>query len=507
MPTIENDAQRDELLRILHPTKGLEYWFRNYYITLDKPNNRMAAWPAHPYLIDYIYQLDYCRTNPGIDQDNIEVEKSRDMLITLTTAGYMTYCVQYVPNWSGFVTSRRENEVDDGGEQSTEDSIFGMVRRAWLNQPAWLRVPMKFSYLKIRNLEPRMSSYMTGESANPNAGRGKSVSFKYGDEFAFIPQSDKVHKSMSGGNYGTLCYSSTANFTGNKFHDIRKIAADRKDKGLPLREGDFRLLRYHYSMIPGRNAEWAKKMRRSKGDLEWLSEYEIQYEFSTERSVWPKYDSRIHAVPESKLRVDGDPYITFDDGFATPGAMYFALGGPNGISIYDEVYEAGIQVRVSDDQRQDGVKDWITVAKGMLAKRGYEPEDCTVVLGQESSAAAGYSNTGALFKLEGFKVHVADKKKLERIRTIDRLMIHSPGHNPLLLISDECFNLLREIPRYERRMKDGRVTEIPRDGRDHGCDAIGGLAQYVFPDILEEPAESWVSDFDSWTPAGVLGGT
>jgi hypothetical protein len=469
-----------------------------YCVTFDKPHAKTAKWPGSmpgwSFLREYVQELH----NPDLpagEQQNILVEKSRDMVITITTAMYMLYCIQFVPDWSAFVTSRRENEVDDGGDKSTPDSIFGVMRWSWSKQPSWLQMPLTFSHLKIQNVEAGMHSYMTGESANPNAGRGKSVTFKYGDEFAFVPQSHKVHQSMSGGNYRTLVYGSTPNFSGNSFYDLR-----HKDRG-------FRILTYHYSMRPGRDAAWAQRTQQRKGmsDLEWATEYEIKYDFTSSRSVYPRYMPGAHIIPAETAPIDGEPFLAFDDGFAQPGAMYFCRKADGRLYIIDETYERGLHVRVPDEEREIGVRDWVMVATEMCERRHLEPKNVMVVMGPESTSTAGYSSTAALFRLAGFRTHVADNNKRGRIKIVDRLMIHSDGHPPRLQISDACTNLTWEIPRYERRIKDGQVTEDPKDGNDHGCDSVGCVAQFLFPDILRDDESEVVSDLSDWSTAGVLG--
>jgi len=486
MPATRTQEQRDVLRQIADPVDGVLFWMTNYYMTFDKPKQRRAKWPGWPYLRDYVMEL-HNPSLPESEQQYLLVEKSRDMLVTLTTAGYMLYCVQFIPDWSGFITSRREYEVDDGGPNATTDSIFGMIVYGWRQQPSWMQMPLRISHLRIHNTEPGMNSYITGESANPNTGRGKSVTLKYGDEFAFMPQSHKVHTAMAGGNFRTLLYSSTPNFAGNAFYDLRH----REDS-------PFRVLRYHYLDRPDRDEAWAERRRRTMSDLQWMTEYEIMYEFSSERNVYPRYRADVHTAPAESMPTTGEPYITFDEGISKPGAMYFALHVDGRLYILDEVYEAGIHVRVPDAERDNGVRDWVVIAEEMAEKHGYKPDEVMVACGHESRATASH------FQLAGFSSHVADKDKLGRIRIVDKLMIHTESHKPRLLISYECPNLLWELPRYERKSIRGRITEQPKDGNDHGCDALGVLAQLLFPEAAEEEGH-WTMDPNNWETEGVIG--
>lgn len=495
-------AQRDEVGRCI--IDGPWYWLQNYVHTFDKPRNRTRKYPGWPYLKDYVNELhnrekirqalvasNVPEDEISIPQQNLIVEKSRDMMITWTTAAYMTYCVSFIPDWSGFTVSRRQNEVDDGGEAATTDSIFGMIRFIWSNIPDWMRADLAFSLLKIRNIEQDMNSYITGESANPNAGRGKSVSFKWADEFAFMPQSNKMHAAMSGGNYGTLLYTSTANFAGNEFYDLRHNP-----------NSGFKILTFRYTMRPDRDEAWGEKKRLQLGDIRWATEYGILYEFTTDRNVFPRYSPSIHTVQHEDMVLEGEPYVGFDEGMSDPGCALFCLKDGDMLKVVDEVYEKGIHPRVTDDLRDSGVTDWMMIVEGLCRKYGFEPKDVTVCIGHTS----GMEGLADHFKLAKFKTHTADKDKIGRIRILDRLMIYTGLNKPRLQISKQCEKLMWELPRFERAVVNGQIMEYPRKhSADHACDGLMAVAQYLFPDEVFFDDNNWSMDAEDWDTVGVLG--
>lgn len=489
MPTLTSKDQKEE---IIHCMIDPWYWFRTYYKTFDKPRKMVRGFPDWDYLHDYVKELER--------GGNILVEKSRDMMITITTCGFMLYSVQFRPNWSGFVTSRREDEVDDGGPNATTDSIFGVILFGHQQQPDWLAAPLAFTHLRIQNEEPEMHSYITGESANVNAGRGKSVTFKWGDEFAFVPQSEKVHASMSGGNYETLLYTSTSNLSGNAFHRIRTDE-----------NSGFRVLTYRWNLRPGRDKAWYEKKIASMDPLTRAKELDIEYEVNSPANVYPRYRYKTHTLPDDRIPEGGEIFLTMDEGFAHPGALYVARYVDDTLYIIDETYEAGIHIQVDDAADAAGERSWLRIAKQKIITYGsYEqqvhidphlvaPDDGknpVIVLGPESRAAAD------IFRTAGFTPYLASKDKLGRIKKVDQLMIPGIFGKPRLFIAQSCGNLLWELPRYSRRIVNGVITEAPRDGNDHGCDALACLVEYLTGG-QEQPVGA-VSNLDDWETEGMV---
>jgi hypothetical protein len=480
LPILTDPKQKRE---IIHCMMDPWYWFLNYYKTFDKPKERVAGFPDWPYLQEYVYELD--------KGGKILVEKSRDMMITITTCGYMLYCVQFRPNWSGFVTSRREDEVDDGGPNATTDSIFGIVLFGHALQPEWMAAPLSFTHLRIQNEEEGMGSYIKGESANINVGRSKSVTFKWGDEFAFVPQSERVHAAMSGGAYRTLLYTSTSNLSGNAFQRLR----DDQDSG-------FRLLTYRWNVRPGKDEQWYKKQIKGMDAITRATELDIEYEVNSAINVYPRYRYKTHTIANKDIP-DGEVILTFDEGFAHPGALYVARWVDGVLYIVDETYEAGIHIQIDDvlerswvDIARQKVQEFGTLEQAQLLDGVNVPEQKrpVIVLGPESRAAAD------TFRVYGFRAVLATKDKLGRIRKVDQLMIPDKTGKSRLLIAQSCSNLIWEIPRYNRRVVNNVVTERPRDGNDHGCDSVACLVEYVVKDDVNVR----VSDLDDWGVDGEL---
>jgi len=290
---------------------------------------------------------------------------------------------------------------------------------------------------------------------------------------------------MSGGAYKTLLYTSTSNLSGNAFHRLR---ADDK--------AGFRVLTYRWNLRPDRDLEWYERKKASMSSLEAAKELDIVYDVASPAGVYPRYRYGVHTRPERDLPVEGKLYLTFDEGMAQPGAMYAARFPDGRLYIIDEIYEAGIHVQVTAAQREAGVKDWISLAKGLVKKHGGKVEDVEILLGFESRAAAD------AFSVAGFKTWLPSKNKLGRIALVDKLMIVDDTNKCLLQIGQNCVNLLWELPRYKRKIVQGRITEQPEDGNDHGADALAVLVERLYGERKEEA--TWVSDLSGWKISGKL---
>lgn len=452
------------------------YWLSKYVYTHDQVTAQTLAYPCWQYQKDYLNQI----SQPG----RFLVEKSRDVMVSWTTILFCLHQLLFNPGWSGFIISRREVEVDDGGEFSTPDSLFGKLRFAYMHLPEWMTGQLRFSHLKISNTEEGMSTYLTGESSNDNSGRGKSATFKWADEFAVIKQSSKVHASMVGGNYRTLVYSSTSNLTGNEFYRLRHDP----------RSG-FKIITIPWSSRPDRDDDWYERESRSMTPLQRAKELDIEYEFSSDLRIYSRFKAAVHSCDIKDMPLDKDEiYITFDEGLAKPGAMYACKYVNNRLYVLDEKYEAGIHVRLNDSEKADGSYDWVDVAKGFESKYG---RCVCLTVGQESRAAQD------IFTHAGFKTWRPGVDPIVRIGYVDRLMLLDEENIPRFLVSNLCENLLWEIPRYEWKTVAGLVIERPKPGNDHGCNAIEVLVEYLFseyPNQVSSTSRNWKSNLN-WKEA------
>lgn len=503
MPILTEENQREELERCMMGWEGEWYWMRKYAFSFDKPRKRVAGIPNWAYLRDYVKLL--YEAQMSLEPREEIVEKSRDMMVTIVTALHMLHAVQFVPDWSGFVISQKEDYVDDGGPDSTPDSVFGIVRFGWEHEPAWLRPRIDFRYLRVTN-EEGTNSYIRGESMHPNAGRGKSVTFKWGDEFAFCPKSESVHAAMSGGGYSLLLYTSTSNLAGGAFHRLRTDP----DSG-------FHVTTLKWFLRPDRTQAWYERKKQMLSPMDFAREVEIEYEFRTPMHVYQRWAFSTHTLAERALPARGRVIMAFDEGWSAPGAFYVIREVDGVLCFVDEVYETHVHVDwkktaqadleqkarfllglVEEDPGCD--TDWRTVALVAAEKHGVRPQDVLMVLGPEGRTAEG------VFAGAGFQVFMASKDRKGRIRAADRRMVVSPEtQKPGLIVGRNCEKLIWELGRYMYRMEGGVVTEEPSARNDHGCDCLACVVEAVDGLAVVETQAGPVSEIDDgWKTEGRL---
>lgn len=457
--------QFEEVRKCAAGRKGQIYWLKKYVWTWDRAKKRKAQYPLWPYQRKFLKELE--------DGGRILAEKTRDIMMTWTVCEHCLWHLQFDPFWTGFATSRRQAEVDNGGASSTTASIFGRIRFSWEEQPEWLRMAFHFSLLKIINEEEGMYAEMLGESANPDVGRSSDAYFKWGDEFALVEQSERAHASMIGGGFNTLLYTSTSNLTGNEFYRLRS------------KEGSgFRVLRYSWELVPGRDKKWYDDKVASLTDEQRAKEIDIQYEISGPRLIWKKFDPRIHTRVREKMPIGvGRAFLGYDEGYAHPGALYYARYWEGTLYIIDEIYEAGVHLLLPDEIRDKTNKDWVWYMEELIKKHGPIEMIC---VGNESRGLE------SLLVAKDYPVYRVGKDRLNRIRLIDGLMRETGEGRPGLIVDQELMRLLKEIPKYRWKVIAGFIQDWPADGEDHGCDAIMDIAEYVLAN-KEEEESSWVS--------------
>ena len=126
-------------------SKDIFHFATKYVWTLDQAKGERALFPAWKYLEQILDTI----SEPG----DFFLEKSRDMAVSWTVMVYFLYSMLFEEHWAGFAISRKQVEVDDGGDNSTPASLFGRIKFMHSYLPTWMKPEFSFSHLKIRNLD------------------------------------------------------------------------------------------------------------------------------------------------------------------------------------------------------------------------------------------------------------------------------------------------------------------------------------------------------------------
>jgi len=180
-------AQKDpklqsELLALCasdHEDGGIKFWINTFVFTAD-PRAEIRDLPFNLYPFQGWFVDELLR---GIrEQDDIGIEKSRDMGASWLVCCVFTYCWLYRPGWSFHMGSRRETEVDNG-TSNPESCLFGKIRYILEFLPTWMVPSHTYKKLVLENHDN--GNIITGESANPSFGRSQRFRAILFDELAF----------------------------------------------------------------------------------------------------------------------------------------------------------------------------------------------------------------------------------------------------------------------------------------------------------------------------------
>lgn len=280
--------------------------------------------PAYPYVIDFLTRVQTV--------GNYHVEKSRQLLLSWLWMVVFLWDILFHDHWANVCFSIRENLVDDGGETSTPDSLFGKVRFLWRGLPPYLQHQVSFRRMLIQC--PTTGSYIRGRAATIGAGRGPAYKRGLVDEAAHVERLETLFRALRASVKHGLCLNSSPLGKGNRFAQIRFDP-----------QSTFVKLSYHWSRHPEKAVDlycacgwtsdpdaveepydqWAahecvgadtaredrppREMRSPWYDVatrdyrpdEVASEHDLSYEESQRGRVWSAFDATRHLRDAQRL--------------------------------------------------------------------------------------------------------------------------------------------------------------------------------------------------------------
>jgi len=263
------------------------------------------------------------------DQDDILAEKSRQEKISWACAiGFLwDVLTPYHTNWAGFAMSRHEKSVDDGGQNSTPQSLFGKIRFVYNQLPPEARFPLEFAFLRIRN--PQTGSSISGASSASLAGRGGHFDRALQDEDAFIPHSEAVFASLREACPKGLIKVTTPSPWGKSTCFYRLRQAPRSG---------FKILRFHWSDNPAKACTctdpldldshkhsgcWYARKCETMTPQQVAQELNISWEATASGRVYAQFSPDIHVCDVSLIQ--GQQIIrAWDFGVAAQTAVVMA---------------------------------------------------------------------------------------------------------------------------------------------------------------------------------------
>ena len=260
----------------------------------------------------------------------VRTEKSRQMGDTWLMMAIELYTLKFWRNFQGLNLSRKEQKVDDGGQNSTADSLHGKIRFLYENLAGEERFPLEVRHLSLAN--PVRRGSIVGEAANPHAGRGGTFLYGLWDETAATENSFTIYAAWEQAGKCPF-YLSTPQGKSNLFAESRRFDTLRQ-------------VRHHWTMHPRKGAgkyvcpggiphsgtslpcpggEWRspwydEQCKRMPPELV-AQELDISYERSLNGRAFPEFDAARHGVPELEVEADGVFVMSIDPGVTTAAAV------------------------------------------------------------------------------------------------------------------------------------------------------------------------------------------
>lgn len=285
--------------------------------TFDEQTGRISQFPTYPYIRDFIF--------PGIHEPGNRMwEKSQRMLGTLSFTVYFFWRWlkteksldgdEIAMKFNGWMTSRKDRMVDDGGGGSTWKSLFGKIRfyynQLQRNKPWVLEffldradIPSNrlFRYQSLVN--PKNDNSIVGEAPTPDAGTGEGFTKAFVDEAPLIKDLDKIR-----GNLILACQGGThllgyPDGMKNHFAQVKHVPGHY---GMEVKT-------LHWKLHPEHDMAWYESMKSKMSPYDVARRLDISYQASIQGKVWSNYVEKRNMRGDFPFNIQ-DVMLSFDFG-------------------------------------------------------------------------------------------------------------------------------------------------------------------------------------------------
>ncbi len=402
------------------------------------------------------YQGDLLRKLERLD-GNFLIEKSRQMGLSWLLMAFQLWAVLFRPGFSALCVSRKEEEVDD----RTTRSLFGKLRFMYERLPEFLK-PARIDSAHLRFAVPENDSFVKGESANSDAGRGGTFTFLLLDETAHIENAETMWMALKQGAQN-IVLNSTPNGKGNLFARIRFDA-----------DSAFEKVRVHWSAHPHRDEAWFARQSSDMTEEEIAQELEISYDKSKKDRVYPEFAYETHVSAAARYNPDLPLYTAQDFGIRDPWAILWLQTDPA-----DNVY-------VIDEYVRNGeiVDHYAGVLLDGFERYAHPVANYGDPAGNQQNPVSGSSIIREFQARWGIRVQTVTSPVIDGITAIKRAL----GQNRLF-VAPRCTHLIECFQNYRYAPSGGREDgERPlHDWTSHAMDAL----RYFFVNRYPLNAVSW----------------
>jgi len=302
-----------------NPAEGCIFFIENFCWTYD-PRSKNKNLPV----VLFEYQRDAVRyIVQHIDRgENFLIEKSRDMGISWLIVYVFLWYWLFRDGTNLLLGSYKEKLVDDGVNQ---DALFGKLEYAIKNMPKWL-LPRRFDVGKHRNklklINPENNNIISGDTMNPQFGRGARKTAIFYDELGFW---EYAKDSWEAGADTTACQIANSTPNGKNFY-------------WKLRTSGMDVLSLIWKLHPLKDQQWYEFEKSRRTDEAIAQEIDLNYERSLEGRVYPEWEPELGIYPYNPAY---PVYVGADWGKEDGTAIIWAQIVENRLRIVDAFYKTG----------------------------------------------------------------------------------------------------------------------------------------------------------------------
>lgn len=253
------------------------------------------------------------------------IEKSREMGVSWLVFCYIAYWYWLFREGSnGLLGSYKEKLVDD----RSIDSLFGKIDYALQSTPKWM-LPVGFNEKKHRTklklANPANGNVITGDTMNPNFGRGSRKTYIMFDELAFW---DYAKDAWESAGDSTNCRIANSTPNGYDFYAM-------------LRESGIDILTLHWREHPLKDPDWYAYECKRRTEEEIAQELDISYTKSKVGRVYSEWVEPNLTIGRFEYDETLPLYVAWDFGKTDDTAIIWCQTTRDGIRIIDTYRNTG----------------------------------------------------------------------------------------------------------------------------------------------------------------------
>ena len=302
----EEPLQRAKLIADVYSVDCIEFIETFCFLKIPEYNNQIKPFFLFDYQKKIIRQLQKAEVS-NLDYEFL-IDKPRGMGLTWLILCYMYWRWLFTPNWSGFLLSRTESEVDDGSNLP-DGSLFGKLRWMISKTPKFI-LPETFNAKgkkgnntdsSLHLVNPVLGSSLIGSTTNANAGRSRRYSMTFVDECFSIEHFKEVWRSLQSVSRMKVFVSTVK--AGKTYQDFKELAS---------KAGSYISLKW--SDHPFKDKIWYDEIvKKAEYDEEVMKEIEVNYAINPRSQYYPEIAKSI--VVQDMIYDRSKPlYVSLDIG-------------------------------------------------------------------------------------------------------------------------------------------------------------------------------------------------